>query len=236
MLKLEMWHVPMCSGWDVYCNRNVPGSMGMWPVHTVGLAFCSYSTLVHNSLQRSASPWLCARSPVGSREGTSPWDRPWKPLLLPVVRPEILYMGFSPSGWGRWFPSDPSLISYLAMDKSLHLFKFQLLGVQNDVISISCIFCCISSGSTYMFLSHPWGGSLVFSMCVSVTQLCLTLCHSMDCSLPDSSVHGILQAQRRVAIPFSRGSSQPRDWTWVSHIAGRFLTIWATREAQGFNI
>ena len=34
-----------------------------------------------------------------------------------------------------------------------------------------------------------------------------------------------------VAISFSRGSSQPRDWTWVSRIAGRFFTDWATREA-----
>ena len=40
-------------------------------------------------------------------------------------------------------------------------------------------------------------------------QLCLTLCDPMDCSLPDSSVHGILQARiwRRVTIPFSKGSS-----------------------------
>ena len=55
----------------------------------------------------------------------------------------------------------------------------------------------------------------------------------MDCSLPGSSVHGILQARilEWVAIPFSRGSSWPRDWTWVSCIAGRFFTIWATREA-----
>ena len=49
----------------------------------------------------------------------------------------------------------------------------------------------------------------------------------MDCSLPGSSVHGILQARilEQVAIPFSRGSSQPRDWTWVSCIAGRLFTI-----------
>ena len=52
-------------------------------------------------------------------------------------------------------------------------------------------------------------------------------------SLPGSSVHGILQARRLdwVASPFSRGSSWPRGWTWVSHIAGRFFTVWATREA-----
>ena len=67
-----------------------------------------------------------------------------------------------------------------------------------------------------------------------VTQSCLTLCNPMDHILPGSSVHGILQARilEWIAIPFSRGSSQPRDWTWVSHIRGRFFIIWATREAQ----
>ena len=55
----------------------------------------------------------------------------------------------------------------------------------------------------------------------------------MDCGPPDSSIHGIFQARKleRVAISFSRGFSQPRDQTWVSCIAGRFFTIWATREA-----
>ena len=55
----------------------------------------------------------------------------------------------------------------------------------------------------------------------------------MDCSLPDSSVHEIFQARvlEWVAISFSRGLSQPRDWTWVSCITGRCFSIWATREA-----
>ena len=55
----------------------------------------------------------------------------------------------------------------------------------------------------------------------------------MDCSPPGSSVHGLLQARILdwVAIPFFRGSSQPRDRTWVSCTAGRFFTVWATREA-----
>ena len=68
---------------------------------------------------------------------------------------------------------------------------------------------------------------------VLVTQSYLTL-QSMDCSPPGSSLHGILQARllEWVAIPFSRGSSQPWDRTPVSCIAGRFFTIWATREAQ----
>ena len=65
---------------------------------------------------------------------------------------------------------------------------------------------------------------------VVVTQLCPTLCDPMGCKLPGSSVHGILQARilERIAIPFSRGSSGPRDFTRVSCIAGRFFTVWAT--------
>ena len=56
---------------------------------------------------------------------------------------------------------------------------------------------------------------------VIVTQLCLTLCDPLDCSLPDSSVHGIPQARilEWVAILFSRGSSRSRDQTQVSCIA-----------------
>ena len=59
-----------------------------------------------------------------------------------------------------------------------------------------------------------------------------TLCDPMDCSPKVSS--GILQARilKWVAIPFSSGSSWPRDRTWVPCIAGRFFTIWATRKAQ----
>ena len=63
-----------------------------------------------------------------------------------------------------------------------------------------------------------------------VAQLCLTLCNPMDCSLSGSSVHGILQARilEWVAMPSSRGSSQPKDQTQVSRIPCRFFTIWAT--------
>ena len=65
-----------------------------------------------------------------------------------------------------------------------------------------------------------------------VAQSCRTLCAPMDCSLPGSSVRGIVPARVLdwVAISFSRGSSQPRDRTRVSHIVGRRFTIWATRE------
>ena len=60
-----------------------------------------------------------------------------------------------------------------------------------------------------------------------VTECCLTLCDPVDCSPPGSAVHGILQARilQWVAIPSSRGSSPPRDQTWVSCIAGRFYFL-----------
>ena len=59
----------------------------------------------------------------------------------------------------------------------------------------------------------------------------------MDCSLPGSSVHGILQARvlQWVAIPFSRGSSHPRDWTRVSCTGRLILSHGSTREAQCFS-
>ena len=55
----------------------------------------------------------------------------------------------------------------------------------------------------------------------------------MDCSLPSSFLHGILQARvlEWVAISFFRGSSWPKDRTRVSHIVGRRFNLWATREA-----
>ena len=58
---------------------------------------------------------------------------------------------------------------------------------------------------------------------MKVTQSCPTLCDPMD-----YTVHGILQARilEWLAFPFSRGSSQPRDQTQVSCIAGRFFTSW----------
>ena len=63
--------------------------------------------------------------------------------------------------------------------------------------------------------------SKIYKVKVKVAELCQTLCNPMD-----YIVHGILQARilEWVAFPFSRGSSQPRDQTRVSSIAGRFFT------------
>ena len=61
--------------------------------------------------------------------------------------------------------------------------------------------------------SPPRSSALLTCVCVLVAQSCPTLCDPMDCSLPGSSVHGILQAGQLewVAYPFSKGSSPPRD-------------------------
>ena len=84
---------------------------------------------------------------------------------------------------------------------------------------------------------HKSFQELVFWVCAKLLQLCLPqldtvswtqLCNPMDYSLPGSSVHGIFQARilEWVAVPSSRGSSWPRDWThasYISALAGRFL-------------
>ena len=67
-----------------------------------------------------------------------------------------------------------------------------------------------------------------------VVQLCPTLCDPMDCIAHQILLSMILQARilEWVAIPFSRGSSWPSDWTWVSCITGRFFTIWAIKKSH----
>ena len=78
---------------------------------------------------------------------------------------------------------------------------------------------------------NPWEKVTIIFIDIDIdikaTQSCPTLCDSMDCSLPRSTIHGIFQARvlEWIAISFSRGSSQPRDRTQVSCIVGRRFTI-----------
>ena len=72
-------------------------------------------------------------------------------------------------------------------------------------------------------------------VCAKLLQSCPTLCEPMDYSPPGSSVHGILQARilEWAAMPSSRGSSQPRDWTGVSYVScigrqGLFVCLFLT--------
>ena len=85
-------------------------------------------------------------------------------------------------------------------------------GEFHSLSSLSCLYCCA---------------------CL-VPQLCLILCNPMDCSPPGSFVHRDSPGKNTgmVAMPSSRGSSQPREQTQVSCIAGGFWAIWATKEAH----
>ena len=70
-------------------------------------------------------------------------------------------------------------------------------------------------------------------VCVLVTQLCLTLCNTMDCSPPGSSVHGFLQARILdwVSNSFSRRIFLTQGFNpGLPQFAGKFFTVWATRE------
>ena len=71
-----------------------------------------------------------------------------------------------------------------------------------------------------VLLPHPVGHSHAFNPCLLLVQSCRTLWDATDCSSP-GSVHGVLQARMLecVAVPSSRGSSQPRCRTWVSYIS-----------------
>ena len=110
-----------------------------------------------------------------------------------------------------------------------------------------CFVCCldeVSCTGCYWWLGDArsciqvvlsvWVLTIWYSLVssVKVTQSCLTHCDPMD-----YTVHGILQARilEGVAIPFSKGSSQPRDQTQVSCTAGGFFTIWATRHTTRVN-
>ena len=101
------------------------------------------------------------------------------------------------------------------------------------VISLANIFSHLVGCLSFYWWFPLWGKSFLSLIEWNVvTQLCLTLCDPMDCSLPGSSIHWIFQARilEWVTIYFSRRSSQPRNWIQVSHIVGRRFTVWATSE------
>ena len=107
----------------------------------------------------------------------------------------------------------------------LYDWKWKLLGLVQ--LFANYMDCSLQTPLSMEFRQEYWSGELFPSTGDLPNP-------EVNCSLPDSSVHGILQARilEWVAYPFSRGSSQPRNWTGVSHIAGRKFTSWTTGEAQ----
>ena len=122
-----------------------------------------------------------------------------------------------------------------------------LFKKKNDFSSLAICFLLRRAERFWLIndlVQHGWAAHIVYladssfcsCVCARLLQSCPTLCNSMDCSPPGSSVHGILQARRLewVAMHSSRGASLPRDQTqfsYVSRITGRFFTTSATWEA-----
>ena len=121
---------------------------------------------------------------------------------------------------------------------SCWLLFFLLLEFGNSPLGPSSLFFCTYFPTDTKYVLHVsfllLNLFLQMCVCTKLLQSCLTLCDPTDCSPPGSSVHGILQARivEWAAIPFCRGSSQPRDQTHVSCTEGRFFTIWASRRVD----
>ena len=118
--------------------------------------------------------------------------------------------------------SNPEIPIWSELGKLLVLLYF---SVQARTTRQELYWCCEDEVRLYLWNTCHQPSRVK----VKVAQLYPTLCDPMD-----YIVRGILQARilEWVAIPFSRGSSQPRARTQVSRIAGGFFTVWATREAQ----
>ena len=124
-----------------------------------------------------------------------------------------------------------SKVSLSGFKPKFYYLMWMILVKSHDLLSFRFLICKMVLLIIMLLISYGYYKDEV--KWSEVTQLCPTLCDPMDCSLPGSSVRGILQARilEWVAISFSRRSSQARDRTRVSRIAGRCFTIWATREA-----
>ena len=119
------------------------------------------------------------------------------------------------------------VIAFLTRSKHLLISRLQspsaVILEPPKIKSVTVSIVCSSSS-----ICHE-----VMGVCVSEWKL---FSHVWLYDPLDYAVHGILQARilEWVAFPFSRESSQPRGQTQVSHIAGKFLTSWATRETQEY--
>ena len=158
--------------------------------------------------------------PVGEGEDGKPWESSAGTCILP---------GEIDSQW--------KIAVWCREPKAVFLWqpRFKEVGERGDMYMPVVDACwCMAGTITMLYSNSPPIKNKIFkkasSSCeVKVAQSCPTLCDPMD-----YTVREILQARilEWAAFPFSSGSSQPKDWTPVSRLAGGFFTSWATREAQ----
>ena len=147
-----------------------------------------------------------------SQERSNHWDIEWR--LIAALSHLLCALGATPIISPMcWFSPSPIRIRTCSQERSLesywHYTEVEMADAQSHIRHLCVFIKC-----------RKWKS-------LSLVQLFVT-------PWTDYRVHGILQARivEWVAFPFSRESSEPRDQTQVSHIASRFFTIWATREAQ----
>ena len=183
------------------------------------------------------SPWS---EITGFVESHAFWARPDISMIF------LLHLFFpSPQSQVDWTESfwregstPASLVLHLFLSlpwSYILLFGYLVLGLWTSVL-IQEVVCTSHKHLLLTPLSEEVSrGVIGKGLKVSVTQSCPTLYNPMNYSPPVSSIQRIFQARMLewAAFPFSRGSSQPRDWTQVSHITGRFFIIWASRERPG---
>ena len=142
-----------------------------------------------------------------------------------------------------WWTGKPDMLQSMGMQRVGHDWATEVTDWLKIMTSLFILNDLQVFHSQRYFLDHSLTPKRLQSMslhhkafervCVhaKLLQLCLTLCDPMDCSPPASSVHGILQVRilEGIAIPFSWGSSRPRDRTQVSCTADRLFTVRATR-------
>ena len=128
----------------------------------------------------------------------------------------------------NWFPLGLTDLSSLQSKGLSRIFSPEPQFESINSVALSFLYAPTLT-STHDYWKNYSFDSLSLFRCSVMSDSC----DRMDCSLPGSSVHGILQARTLewVAISFSRVSSWPRYWTRVFCIADRYFTNWAIREA-----
>ena len=177
------------------------------------------------------------------------WNCPWNISTAPYPPgvPSVVQIHtpchFLTSGYDSYFRKWERQRLDCAAESSMCLHPRPISDTACNGQSIMRVVASFTKLFTVIFKAGFWPRALSADLIMRAETVSLNSCirlfaSSMDCSPPGSSVHGILQARilELAAFPFSRGSSPPRHWTWVSCFAGRFFTIWATREAPNLII
>ena len=148
-----------------------------------------------------------------------PLQYPWVSFVAQLVKnlPAMWETWVQSLGWEDPLEKGKYLIfiysvrecsNFIDIPIAIQLYQHHLLKRLSFLYCIFSLLCCRLTDHRYMHVC-------------SIAKSLLTLCNLINCSLPCFSVHGIFQARilEWVTISFSRGTSWPRVWTWVSCVS-----------------